>query len=375
MRVSQHSSSPGRAFPVWHVLARPLLRGFGSPVWSPLGPVHFQLCCGHGGMDPQGQVWGAVSSTLSRRFPDSRPSDLLRVCLERRSGPGRVFPPGLAASPVQMRRSLARVNVSGDRAQFDVSDGLVTAGQACGNPCAPQRWSAKSWCSRMELESLIGSLHHVTKVVPPGRSFLRRMIDLLCAFRSPSHPIRLNTDFRRDLGWWLDFLQTWNAVSFFRMPSVSSLPEFFVASDSSGAHGFGAIWRNEWFAGYWPPSVPTTNITTLELFPIVVAAHVWGSRWQRWQVEFLCDNDAMVAIINSGSSRDKCCMHLLRRLVLVACQFHFSVSARHVPGRHNSAADSLSRSCFQEFRRLHPSADPSPTFLPPELVTELLPLT
>ena len=43
------------------------------------------------------------------------------------------------------------------------------------------QWASKKWCTRTELESLIGSLHHVTKVVPPGRTFLRRMIDLLCA--------------------------------------------------------------------------------------------------------------------------------------------------------------------------------------------------
>ncbi len=99
-------------------------------------------------------------------------------------------------------------------------------------------WAGKKWCKRKELESLIGSLHHVTKVVPPGRTFLRRMIDLLCAFRSPSRPIRLNREFRRDLAWWLDFLQSWNGVSFFRMPSVCSFPDLFVASDSSGAIGF-----------------------------------------------------------------------------------------------------------------------------------------
>lgn len=68
--------------------------------------------------------------------------------------------------------------------------------------------SSKNWCTRKDLESLIGSLHHVTKVVTPGRTFLRRMIDLLCAFRSPSHPIRLNVEFRRDLAWWLEFMQS-----------------------------------------------------------------------------------------------------------------------------------------------------------------------
>ena len=54
------------------------------------------------------------------------------------------------------------------------------------------QWASKRWCTCTELESLIGSLHHITKVVAPGRTFLCRMIDLLCAFRSPSHPIRLN---------------------------------------------------------------------------------------------------------------------------------------------------------------------------------------
>ncbi len=139
-----------------------------------------------------------------------------------------------------------------------------------------REWAGKKWCKRKQLESLIGSLHHVTKVVPPGRTFLRRMIDLLCAFRSPSHPIRLNQQFRRDLAWWLDFFQSWNGVSFFHMPSVCSFPDLFVASDSSGAIVFGAIWRNAWFSGTWPAAVPSTNITALELFPIVVAAIVWG---------------------------------------------------------------------------------------------------
>ncbi|XP_028416203.1 uncharacterized protein LOC114540089 [Dendronephthya gigantea] len=233
-------------------------------------------------------------------------------------------------------------------------------------------WAIKRWCTRKELESLVGSLHHVTKVVPPGRSFLRRMINLLCAFRSPSHPIRLNVEFRRDLAWWLEFLQSWNGVSFFRLPSVCAFPDLFVASDSAGATGFGAIWRNAWFSGVWPASVPVTNITALELFPIVVAAHVWGFHWQRLQVQFLCDNDAVVAVINSGSSKDPLTMHLLRRLVLVACLFHFSISARHVPGRHNAAADSLSRSRLQEFHHFHPTADSDPTPIPSALVTDLL---
>ena len=66
-----------------------------------------------------------------------------------------------------------------------------------------------------------------------------------------------------------------------------------------------------------------SNIPAMECFPIVVTAHVWRCQWPRLQVEFRCDNHAVVAIINSGSLRDPLCVHLMRRLGLVACQFQF----------------------------------------------------
>ena len=40
-------------------------------------------------------------------------------------------------------------------------------------------WGDQKSCSKKDLESLIGMLNHACKVVHPGRSFLRRMIDLL----------------------------------------------------------------------------------------------------------------------------------------------------------------------------------------------------
>ena len=55
-------------------------------------------------------------------------------------------------------------------------------------------------CTLRELESLIRQLNHECKVVRPGRTFLRRMIDLLTATRTvtadrPHHRIRLNREF------------------------------------------------------------------------------------------------------------------------------------------------------------------------------------
>jgi hypothetical protein len=47
-------------------------------------------------------------------------------------------------------------------------------------------------------------------------------------------------------------------------------------------------------------------------------AYVWGHLWLRLQIEFHCDNSAVVGILTSGSSRDPFAMLLLRRLTMVA---------------------------------------------------------
>ena len=40
-------------------------------------------------------------------------------------------------------------------------------------------WKGRRWCLKSELQSLVGKLQHACKVVRPGRSFLRRVFELL----------------------------------------------------------------------------------------------------------------------------------------------------------------------------------------------------
>ena len=59
-----------------------------------------------------------------------------------------------------------------------------------------------------------GHLAHASKVVPAGRTFLRRMIDLSTIPKQLHHCVRLNNEFLSDLKWWDMFLPTGNGVSF-----------------------------------------------------------------------------------------------------------------------------------------------------------------
>ena len=56
-------------------------------------------------------------------------------------------------------------------------------------------WGGRKACSRRELESLIGYLNHACKVIGPGRSFLRRMIDLLLGTTTHTTPFASTVNF------------------------------------------------------------------------------------------------------------------------------------------------------------------------------------
>ena len=60
-------------------------------------------------------------------------------------------------------------------------------------------WRGKRSCRKRELLSLIGHLQHATRVVKPGRSFIRHMIDLAQVAKKLHHHIRLSASFRSDL--------------------------------------------------------------------------------------------------------------------------------------------------------------------------------
>ena len=94
------------------------------------------------------------------------------------------------------------------------------------------------------------------------------------------------------------------------------LPDYQVSSDAAGSLGYGAIFKSHWFSGTWLAEQSSLSIAYKELFPIVVAAYLWGPQWVSQRVEFLCDNESVVAVLKSGTSQDKSLMVLLHYLTI-----------------------------------------------------------
>ena len=60
-------------------------------------------------------------------------------------------------------------------------------------------------------------------------------------------------------------------------------------TDVAGSIGFSAVFGCHWLHGIWPEMWKTFNITVLELFPIVLAVHIWGSLMANKGIIFFSD--------------------------------------------------------------------------------------
>ena len=170
-------------------------------------------------------------------------------------------------------------------------------------------------CTLKELQSLIGSLNFACKVIPPGRPYLQRMIELTRNVKQPHHHIKLSAGFFKDLEMWKQFIVNWNGASFFLSSAWEDSECLELHTDASGVLGYGGFFRGKWFQGKWEPhqqlGQPEISIAWQELFAIVVACHIWGESLQNKRIILNCDNESVANIVNFKRSRIPRAMDLL----------------------------------------------------------------
>ena len=215
--------------------------------------------------------------------------------------------------------------------------------------------------TKRELQVLAGHLAHASTVVRGGRTFSRRLLNLVKYLPDSPRSVPLPTWFRPDLVWWSQLMSVFNGAAHI-IRSQTTL-EGHVATDSSMS-GFGGVWSGDWFVGTWhddpsedsrvpdhhvekPPSGfrDDMNINILELWPIVVSAHRWGKCWYGKKVLFLTDNTQVLQMINTGRSSSVECMFWIRELFWLSFIHNFQAVASHIGTRENIVPDYLSR-CY-----------------------------
>jgi len=228
-----------------------------------------------------------------------------------------------------------------------------------------RQWATRSRCTKRQLQSLLGKLNFVCNVCRPGRTFLSRMIALLSKARHPRHHLRLTKAFKMDLKWWSTFLPEWNGKSFFLDQYWSNNTVLDLFTDASG-QAFGACYQTAWlYDTFKTQGIPSRrSITFKELFAIIAALTAWGPKLTRKRIRFHCDNQAVVAILNKGSSKCPHVMTLARYAFYICARHSIEIAAVHIPGCSNNRADALSRLQIHRFKQLTPQATTLPTTTP-----------
>lgn len=228
-------------------------------------------------------------------------------------------------------------------------------------------------CKLKQLQSLIGSLNFACRAVVPGRPFCRRLINATCGLTKQHHHLRITADMKKDLELWIQFFKNFNGISVFHDRFWVSNEDLQLYTDSAGGSdlGFGAYFAGKWAQGSWPRAWIeggiTSDITVLELFPLLVSLHIWGDKLRNKKIVFRVDNMAVVHIVNHMTSKSDRVMTILRAFTLLCLRLNVVAKAQHVDGFRNNICDALSRFQLQRFRKLAPDADLSPTPVPDHL--------
>ena len=195
--------------------------------------------------------------------------------------------------------------------------------------------------SKKQLQQLGGKLNWACRVVYGGRTFLRRILDMLNSLGSPSAESRLSTEFHEDIKWWHSFLTHFNG----RCAFLSQRPTTDVQTDACPLAAR-AYFRGGWLYYYFAvdtPELMQLHINHKEVLAQIFAAFRWAPSWANQHVIIYCDNEAAVHIINKGSTANPVIMHFLRQLFWLSAIYNFRFIAKHIQGKHNVIADAVSR--------------------------------
>ena len=161
----------------------------------------------------------------------------------------------------------------------------------------------KGKCTLRELKSIIGKLTFVTKIVPSGRCFQRRLHDATIGKNKPSSTIIIGPSVQADLEVWLSFLKDYNGREFLREMEQVTSEDLTFFSDASTT-GYGSTFKNYYLQGKFPQSWQNFDIMCLELYPIFVMLNMFANYLRGKKVVFFTDNEPLVHALNKQTAKN-----------------------------------------------------------------------
>ena len=215
-------------------------------------------------------------------------------------------------------------------------------------------WVRKTAITRRDLQSLLGKLFWVAKVVMHARPFMGRLLAQLRTMTNlkDSKKIKLHDESKKDILWWHRYLDTFNGISMIvnEEPILLTLeqllddPHAVCAGDATPTGG-GAWHGHEYWCGKLPADLqdPAVPIHIKEFWTMIVSAKQWGDTWTGRSVVLFCDNDSVCDTVVHKKPRDPALLSLLREFLYVVVSKKFIPVVRKIGTKENEIADHISR--------------------------------
>ena len=155
-----------------------------------------------------------------------------------------------------------------------------------------------------------------------------------------AHRVRLNSEVRKDLLWWSNFISTFNGWS----TILDQYPVESVFTDACN-EGAGGSFGGDWFYFNWSQDWPDANnfhINEKEVVAVVKAAYRWTPWWRNKRIIIYSDNTVTVSALSKGTCLREAVMKCIRSLFWLSASLNFHLCARFLPGGSE-------RSCWQCF--------------------------
>lgn len=201
------------------------------------------------------------------------------------------------------------------------------------------------------LQSLVGFLSFACKVIPLGRTFIRRLLNALSNVKGKV--LHLTSDMRLDLKWWKDFLPKWNGIRLL----TNNKPIIRLWTDASGRYGIGGYYLKDKeqeqdltgsmaFSRRFSTRLRHRHINVKETQAILHALRIWTPQLKGSHLIIHCDNEAVATGLRKLTLRGSA-MKPLRELLMLAALNDISIESVWIPTRSNILADLFSRGKFK----------------------------
>ena len=203
-------------------------------------------------------------------------------------------------------------------------------------------WARKTVATKQQLQSILGKLMWVSKVVRFSRCFVARIISILKGLRTQKQKVTLNEETRKDFLWWSEFLPVFNGVEMLVPDTV-----FCSVIGDATLHG-GGSWNErekEFFSRPFPLHLkdPKIYIHLKEFLVTIAATKLWGHLWAGKRIAVYCDNEAVVKTMVYQKPQDSDLQRCVREFLFLACKFHFQPIFLRISTGDNDIADFISR--------------------------------